>query len=60
MTTTNKPQISVNDLAVLIQILDLGSEKGLFKGPDLKAVGEVRERVIEYIKANTAQGEDKQ
>ena len=54
-----QPQISINDLAVLIQIVDLGSEKGLFKGADLKAVGEVRERVIDFIKANSPQGEDK-
>ncbi len=49
--TTENTNISVNDLAVMIQIIDLGSEKGLFKGPDLKPVGELRERLVAFIKS---------
>jgi hypothetical protein len=50
MTTQNT--ISINDLAVMVQIIDLGSEKGLFKGPDLKPVGELRDRLVTFIKEN--------
>jgi hypothetical protein len=45
-------EIAVTDLAVAVQIIDLASEKGLFKGGDLKPVGEVRERLVNYIKEN--------
>ena len=45
MTTLN-----VNDLAMVVKIIDLGSEKGNFKGPDLKPVGDLRERIVEFIK----------
>lgn len=45
-------EVSLTDLAVAVQIIDLASEKGLFKGGDLKPVGEVRERLIAYIKQN--------
>ena len=45
-------EVSLTDLAVAVQIIDLASEKGLFKGGDLKPVGEVRERLIAYIKEN--------
>jgi hypothetical protein len=47
--------ISVQDLAVAVQIIDLASEKGLFKGGDLKPVGEVRERLVAFIKENAPQ-----
>jgi hypothetical protein len=49
-TQPTEPTISLNDLAVMIQIIDLGSEKGLFKGPDLKPVGELREKIVAVIK----------
>ena len=42
----------LTDLEVVVQIIDLASEKGVFKGADLKTVGEVRERIIEFVKAN--------
>lgn len=47
--------MKLSDLQVMVQIIDLASEKGVFKGPDLKAVGETRERIIEFIKANAPQ-----
>ena len=43
---------SLTDLQLVVQIIDLASEKGVFKGADLKTVGEVRERIIEFVKAN--------
>lgn len=45
--------MKLTDLQVVIQIIDLASEKGVFKGADLKTVGEVRERIIEFVKANS-------
>ena len=45
MTTLN-----VNDLAMVVKIIDLGSEKGIFKGADLKPVGDLRERIVEFVK----------
>lgn len=49
---SDKVEVTLSDLAVAVQIIDLASEKGLFKGGDLKPVGEVRERLVEYIKQN--------
>lgn len=34
----------------MVAIIDLGCEKGIFKGPDLKPVGELREVIVEFIK----------
>lgn len=50
--TTALDEISVQDLAVAVHVIDLASEKGLFKGGDLKPVGDVRERLVAYIKSN--------
>jgi len=40
-------ELSVTDLAVLKNIIDLACERGAFRGPELKTVGEV------YDKRNT-------
>lgn len=45
MTTLN-----TNHLTMMVSIIDLGCEKGIFKGPDLKPVGELREVIVEFIK----------
>lgn len=50
--------MKLSDLQLTVQIIDLAAEKGLFKGPDLKTVGEVRERMIAFIQANSKQAEE--
>jgi hypothetical protein len=42
--------LNINDLAMVVKIIDLGSEKGIFKGADLKPVGDLRERIVEFVK----------
>lgn len=42
--------LNVGDLAMVVKIIDLGSEKGIFKGADLKPVGDLRERIVEFVK----------
>lgn len=42
--------LNINDLAMVVKVIDLGSEKGIFKGADLKPVGDLRERIVEFIK----------
>jgi hypothetical protein len=41
--------LNINDLAMVVKIIDLGSEKGIFKGPDMKPVGDLRERIVGFI-----------
>ena len=49
--------LNINDLVVAVKIIDLASEKGVFKGVDLKSVGEVRERFVEFIKASSGEND---
>ena len=47
--------MTLSDLQLIVQIIDLGAERGLYKGADLKTVGDLRERVITFVKANAPQ-----
>lgn len=47
--------MTLADLQLIVQIIDLGAERGLYKGADLKTVGDLRERVISFVKANAPQ-----
>ena len=42
--------LNINDLAMVVKVIDLSSEKGVFKGADMKPVGDLRERIVEFIK----------
>lgn len=53
MTTLN-----VNDLAVMINIIDVSAERGVFKGTELKPVGDLRERLVEFVKQVSEQNKE--
>lgn len=46
-------QISLNDIAATVQIIDVCSKRGAFQGDELEAVGGVRGRLAAFVKANT-------
>ena len=50
--------LNVNDLATMIQIIDAGAERGLYKGAELKVVGDLRERLVEFVKQVTDQNKE--
>ena len=35
---------------MMVKVIDLSCEKGVFKGPDMKPVGDLRERLVDFIK----------
>jgi hypothetical protein len=46
--------IDVNDLADCVKIIDMCSERGAFKGNELKGVGELRDRLVNFVNAVVA------
>lgn len=42
--------LNVSDLAIMVNIIDSAAERGLFKGTELKVVGDLRERLVEFVK----------
>jgi len=56
MSTPNQ-ELSVTDLAVLKNIIDLACERGAFRGPELKTVGETYEKLTTFLAWVVAQAE---
>ena len=52
-------QLGPNDIATMVQIIDLVSRRGGFEGPELEAVGGLRSRVVAFLQAaQEAQGQE--
>ena len=41
--------ISLNDLQTLLQIIDLSSERGAFKGAELSQIGATRDKLAAFL-----------
>ena len=44
-------QLSLQDIATMVQIIDICSKRGGFEGPELEAVGRLRNRVVKFLNA---------
>jgi len=51
-------QLGLQDIATMVQIIDLCSKRGGFEGPELEAVGSLRNRVVKFLEAAAPKGED--
>jgi hypothetical protein len=51
------PQLSLNDFALVINIIDACTERGAFKGNELATIGQLREKFAAFVKANTPETE---
>ncbi len=45
------PQLSLQDIATMVQIIDVCSKRGGFEGQELEAVGSLRNRVVKFLNA---------
>ena len=52
------PQLSLQDLATVVQIIDICSRRGAFEGPELEAVGGLRSRFVAFVKAASPEGSE--
>jgi len=48
---TEAPQLSLQDIATMVQIIDVCSKRGGFEGQELEAVGSLRNRVVKFLNA---------
>ena len=44
-----QPQLSLQDLATMVQVIDICSRRGGFEGQELEAVGGLRNRVVAFV-----------
>tara|TARA_B100000963_G_scaffold360622_1_gene392218 strand:+ start:15632 stop:15976 length:345 start_codon:yes stop_codon:yes gene_type:complete len=53
------PQLSLQDIATFVQIIDIVSRRGGFEGQELEAIGGLRNRVVAFLNAaSESQGKD--
>jgi hypothetical protein len=61
-TNTNEteaaPGLSLQDLASVVQVIDLCSQRGAFQGAELEAVGGLRGRIQAFVTANAPAEEE--
>lgn len=47
------PQVTAGDLALLVKIIDAGSERGAWRGAELETIGIVRSKMAAIVQAVT-------
>ena len=52
-TEQPKPTIDINDLVSVVQLIDVCSTRGAFRGEELSMIGGLRTKLAEIVKANT-------
>lgn len=57
---TQAVQLQIQDLAATIQIIDVATQRGAFRGEELSQIGGVRDRVSAFIKANEPAADEPQ
>lgn len=51
VTEEQQVQLSLKDIATMVQIIDICSKRGGFEGPELEAVGGLRNRIVTFLNA---------
>lgn len=47
--TTQNPQLNVSDLQLVLNLIELSSQRGTFKGAELSAVGALYDRLNTFV-----------
>jgi hypothetical protein len=53
MTEQTNINLTLQDLATVVNVIDVCSQRGAFKGEELSVVGQLREKFAAVVKANT-------
>tara|TARA_R110001606_G_scaffold5328_4_gene24661 strand:+ start:957 stop:1214 length:258 start_codon:yes stop_codon:yes gene_type:complete len=57
-TESEAPQLSLKDISTFVQIIDICSKRGGFEGPEMEAIGSLRNRTVAFLNAAApAEGE---
>lgn len=51
-TETTEPQITLADLVDIVNLIDLCSQRGAFRGEELQAVGSLRHTIVSFIETH--------
>ncbi len=53
----NNPQLTITDLAVLKNCIDIAASRGAFRAPEMKSVGEVYDKLTAFLQTVVAQAD---
>jgi hypothetical protein len=53
------PEVNIGDFGAILQIIDVASTRGAFKGAELSSVGAIRDRVAAFVEFYTPKEEEK-
>jgi hypothetical protein len=57
-TQVNQPSISIQDLQNLLIIVDLATQRGAFRGPELSQIGALFDKINQFVQAATPPQQD--
>lgn len=52
------PEVNIGDMGAILQIIDVASTRGAFKGAELSSVGAIRDRVAAFVDFYTPKKEE--
>jgi hypothetical protein len=52
----NGTKVSISDFTMTVNLIDICTERGAFKGNELLAVGSLREKFAAFVKENSQNG----
>lgn len=55
---TEEIQLSLNDIAAAVQVIDVVTKRGAFEGAELEAVGILRNRFVKFIESKQPKQEE--
>lgn len=55
MMSEQSVQLQIGDLVGAVQVIDIATQRGAFRGEELSQIGGVRDRIAAFIKANEQQ-----
>jgi len=50
-------QLTINDIAAALQVIDIVTSRGAFRGDELSQVGALRDKLAAFVKASQASQE---
>ena len=54
----NEPQISLADFSAALQVIDVCTQRGAFRGEELSSVGQLRDRINAFVKYHAPSKEE--
>ena len=55
LDSPSPPQLTLNDLQAVLLVLDSACQRGTFKAPEMKGIGDLYERIQAYVKHTSQQ-----